>query len=79
MICFSIHDHTSIQLGTNILYKSAEPPKIMPFQFPEELEVGGSTQATCSLVSGDKPIQFIWHKDNLPIPSILKVLRTVIH
>lgn len=51
----------------------AEPPKIMPFQFPEELEVGGSTQATCSLVSGDKPIQFIWHKDNLPIPSILKV------
>lgn len=62
---------------TNLLNKSAEPPKIMPFQFPEELEVGGSTQATCSLVSGDKPIQFIWHKDNLPIPSILKVLRIV--
>ncbi|CAB3253560.1 unnamed protein product [Arctia plantaginis] len=50
-----------------------KPPKIAPFQFPEELEVGGSTQATCSLVSGDKPIQFTWHKDNLPIPSILKV------
>ncbi|XP_050670945.1 cell adhesion molecule Dscam2-like [Leptidea sinapis] len=45
----------------------------MPFQFPEELEFGGSTQATCSLVSGDKPIQFSWHKDNLPIPSVLKV------
>ncbi|CAG4980130.1 unnamed protein product [Colias eurytheme] len=50
-----------------------KPPKIVPFQFPEELEVGGSTQATCSLVSGDKPIQFSWHKDNLPIPSVLKV------
>lgn len=50
-----------------------KPPKITPFQFPEELEVGGSTQATCSLVSGDKPIQFTWHKDNLPIPSALKV------
>lgn len=50
-----------------------EPPKIAPFLFPEELEVGGSTQATCSLVSGDKPIQFTWHKDNLPIPSVLKV------
>ncbi|KAJ0177118.1 hypothetical protein K1T71_007127 [Dendrolimus kikuchii] len=50
-----------------------KPPKIASFQFPEELEVGGSTQATCSLVSGDKPIQFTWHKDNLPIPSILKV------
>ncbi|XP_045771663.1 Down syndrome cell adhesion molecule-like protein Dscam2 [Maniola jurtina] len=50
-----------------------KPPKIMPFQFPEELEVGGSTQATCSLVSGDKPIQFSWLKDNLPIPSTLKV------
>ncbi|XP_072932101.1 cell adhesion molecule Dscam2-like [Epargyreus clarus] len=50
-----------------------KPPKIAPFQFPEELEVGGSTQATCSLVSGDKPIQFSWHKDNLPIPSVLKV------
>lgn len=52
-----------------------EPPKIAPFQFPEELEVGGSTQATCSLVSGDKPIQFSWHKDNLPIPSTLKVCK----
>ncbi|XP_063362199.1 cell adhesion molecule Dscam2-like isoform X1 [Cydia amplana] len=50
-----------------------KPPKIAPFQFPEELEVGGSTQATCSLISGDKPIQFTWHKDNLPVPSILKV------
>ncbi|XP_041978184.1 Down syndrome cell adhesion molecule-like protein Dscam2 isoform X2 [Aricia agestis] len=50
-----------------------KPPKIVPFQFPEELEVGGSTQATCSLVSGDKPIQFTWHKDNLPIPATLKV------
>lgn len=50
-----------------------EPPKIAPFLFPEELEVGGSTQATCSLISGDKPIQFTWHKDNLPIPSLLKV------
>ncbi|CAH2037690.1 unnamed protein product, partial [Iphiclides podalirius] len=50
-----------------------KPPKIMPFHFPEELEVGGSAQATCSLVSGDKPILFSWHKDNLPIPSVLKV------
>ncbi|KAM3964353.1 cell adhesion molecule Dscam2 [Aphomia sociella] len=50
-----------------------KPPKIAAFHFPEELEVGGSTQATCSLVSGDKPIQFTWHKDNLPIPSMLKV------
>ncbi|CAH2106530.1 unnamed protein product [Euphydryas editha] len=50
-----------------------KPPKIAPFQFPEELEVGGSTQATCSLISGDKPIQFSWLKDNLPIPSTLKV------
>ncbi|RVE41964.1 hypothetical protein evm_013388 [Chilo suppressalis] len=50
-----------------------KPPKIASFHFPEELEVGGSTQATCSLVSGDKPIQFTWLKDNLPIPAILKV------
>ncbi|KAL4709858.1 hypothetical protein ACJJTC_003821 [Scirpophaga incertulas] len=50
-----------------------KPPKIASFHFPEELEVGGSTQATCSLLSVDKPIQFTWHKDNLPIPSILKV------
>lgn len=49
----------------------------MPFHFPEELEVGGSTQATCSLVSGDKPILFSWHKDNLPIPSVLKVKFSV--
>lgn len=52
-----------------------EPPKIADFHFPEELELGGSTQATCSLISGDKPIQFTWHKDNLPIPSLLKVSK----
>lgn len=64
--------------SSNVLifrFSPTEPPKIAAFQFPEELEVGGSTQATCSLVSGDKPIQFTWHKDNLPIPSMLKVSR----
>lgn len=45
----------------------------MAFAFPEEMEVGGSTQATCSLISGDKPIQFTWLKDSLPIPASLKV------
>ncbi|KAI5651983.1 immunoglobulin domain-containing protein [Phthorimaea operculella] len=50
-----------------------KPPKLSPFQFPDELEVGGSTQASCALISGDKPIQFTWQKDNLPIPSVLKV------
>ncbi|GBP65088.1 Down syndrome cell adhesion molecule homolog [Eumeta japonica] len=49
------------------------PPKIMPFNFPEEVEIGGSAQVTCTLVSGDKPIQFIWHKDGLPISPTLKV------
>lgn len=58
-----------------IFFVTIEPPKIASFHFPEELEVGGSTQATCSLVSGDKPIQFVWHKDNLPIPSVLKVRK----
>lgn len=54
-------------------YKFSEPPKIAPFLFPEEIEVGGSTQATCTLVAGDKPIQFTWLKDNLPISPLLKV------
>lgn len=55
-----------------------EPPKIAPFHFPEEVEVSGSTQATCSLVSGDKPIQFTWLKDNLPIPPTLKVSLNIL-
>ncbi|KAG6445859.1 hypothetical protein O3G_MSEX004154 [Manduca sexta] len=50
-----------------------KPPKIAEIHFPEELEVGGSSQTSCTLISGDKPIQFTWHKDNLPIPSALKV------
>lgn len=71
---FSIIKYSLLCFGIKIdIVYCAEPPKIAPFQFPEELEVGGSTQATCSLVSGDKPIQFTWHKDNLPIPSVLKV------
>lgn len=61
-----------LQISHNYFIFS-EPPKISSFTFPDELEVGGSTQASCSLVSGDKPIQFTWLKDNLPIPSQLKV------
>lgn len=47
----------------------SEPPEITPFQFPENLREGNRAHITCTVVSGDLPIQIIWHKDGNPIPQ----------
>lgn len=56
-----------------------EPPQLAPFVFPTNVEEGSNIQATCSVMSGDRPIYFSWLKDSLPIPSSLEVKIYVIH
>ncbi|XP_075216136.1 cell adhesion molecule Dscam2-like [Lycorma delicatula] len=46
-----------------------EPPEIQPFQFPENLQEGKRTQLSCTIVSGDFPIDITWNKDSRPLSS----------
>ncbi|RZF32964.1 hypothetical protein LSTR_LSTR000834 [Laodelphax striatellus] len=44
-----------------------EPPEIQPFHFPEKLQEGKRTQLSCTIVSGDFPIDIAWYKDSRPL------------
>lgn len=49
-------------------YHITEPPEISPFTFPENLREGNRAHVTCSVISGDLPIDIIWHKDGSALP-----------
>ncbi|XP_053999257.1 cell adhesion molecule Dscam2-like isoform X2 [Hylaeus anthracinus] len=46
------------------------PPKITPFSFARDLNVGDRTSIQCVVVTGDLPLTFTWLKDNVPIETI---------
>ena len=46
------------------------PPKITPFSFARDLNVGHRTSVQCVVVTGDLPLTFTWLKDNVPIETI---------
>ena len=39
------------------------PPKITPFSFARDLNVGDRTSIQCVVVTGDLPLSFVWLKD----------------
>lgn len=45
------------------------PPKITPFNFARDLNVGDRTSIQCVVVTGDLPLTFTWLKDNIKIVS----------
>ncbi|XP_051167558.1 cell adhesion molecule Dscam2-like isoform X4 [Leptopilina boulardi] len=56
-------------------YRSVEvrvlvPPKITPFNFARDLNVGDRTSIQCVVVTGDLPLTFTWLKDNVPIDEV---------
>jgi len=40
------------------------PPKITPFSFARDLNVGDRTSIQCVVVTGDLPLTFVWLKDH---------------
>lgn len=46
------------------------PPKITPFNFARDLNVGDRTSIQCVVVTGDLPLTFTWLKDNVPIDDV---------
>lgn len=49
------------------MYNFIVPPKITPFSFARDLNVGDRTSIQCVVVTGDLPLMFTWLKDNQPI------------
>lgn len=46
---------------------SVVPPKITPFGFARDVNVGERTSVQCVVGTGDLPLSFIWLKDDIPI------------
>ncbi|XP_023225170.1 Down syndrome cell adhesion molecule-like protein Dscam2 [Centruroides sculpturatus] len=46
---------------------ASELPVIKPFTFPDNLKTGDSLSVSCSVISGDKPLTFMWMKENKEI------------
>ncbi|XP_044742030.1 Down syndrome cell adhesion molecule-like protein Dscam2 [Chrysoperla carnea] len=51
------------------------PPVLEPFTFPINLQEGGRAQISCSVTSGDMPIQFYWLKDLQPLSLVQSQLH----
>lgn len=49
--------------------KLVEPPRLAPFEFANDATVGMRVLITCSILRGQKPISFVWLKDNQIIAS----------
>ena len=47
----------------HVALKAIEPPKISPFTFDGDLKSGDRSQVSCTISSGDMPIDIEWHKD----------------
>ncbi|CAA3033297.1 Down syndrome cell adhesion molecule Dscam2, partial [Olea europaea subsp. europaea] len=40
------------------------PPRLAPFEFPADAQVGMKVLLTCSALEGQQPISFVWLRDN---------------
>merc|ERR1719297_289519 len=47
----------------HVLLAAIEPPKISPFTFDGDLAEGDRSQVSCTISSGDMPIDIQWRKD----------------
>ena len=47
----------------HVALRAIEPPKISPFTFDGDLAEGDRSQVSCTISSGDMPIDIEWHKD----------------
>lgn len=45
------------------------PPKITPFEFAKDVNVGDRVSVQCVVGTGDLPLTFNWLKDGVPISS----------
>ncbi|XP_022178264.1 Down syndrome cell adhesion molecule-like protein Dscam2 [Myzus persicae] len=62
-VCTKITDRG--QSATGHLYlRIMKPPVVTPFQFTKDLQESERAQVSCTIKSGDLPMEFVWRKDN---------------
>ncbi|GBM32187.1 Titin [Araneus ventricosus] len=62
-----------------LLYvKDVGVPKISPFHFPGELDVGMRTSVLCAVIYGDPPFAFVWYKDGQTLSETRSVSIKII-
>ncbi|KAH8378332.1 hypothetical protein KR093_010752 [Drosophila rubida] len=58
------------------VYIEKVPPKITPFSFARDLNVGDRTSIQCVIGTGDLPLSFTWLKDGIPLPQAANAATT---
>lgn len=46
-----------------------DPPRVGPYEFPADLQVGMKARAMCAVAQGDAPFRFLWTQDGRRISS----------
>ncbi|KAG8182730.1 hypothetical protein JTE90_026181 [Oedothorax gibbosus] len=59
------HDHKSDTLSM----RGLKAPKIKPFHFSDDLEMGLRSVVVCAVMDGDPPFNFEWSKDGRPLAT----------
>ncbi|KAF7489378.1 Down syndrome cell adhesion molecule-like protein 1 -like protein [Sarcoptes scabiei] len=49
--------------------KVIDLPRVGPYEFPSDLQVGMKARAMCSVMQGDPPFRFLWLQDNHHVES----------
>lgn len=70
--------------STNRFYikTKTDPPRVGPYEFPADLQVGMKARAMCAVMQGDAPFRFSWTQDGrrieseLPTPESGALFRT---
>lgn len=62
-----MHAHLHLSHRSHPPCRIVVPPKITPFGFARDVNVGERTSIQCVVGTGDLPLSFIWLKDDIPI------------
>ncbi|XP_073979424.1 cell adhesion molecule Dscam2-like isoform X3 [Rhodnius prolixus] len=61
-------NHQGHSASGHVYLNIMKPPEIQEFHFPSNLQEGHRAHVSCTVISGDLPIQMTWLKDGRPVP-----------
>lgn len=73
IICTNMYFKSRQNQKQNRRIKCKVPPKITPFGFVRDLNVGDRTSIQCVVGTGDLPLVFTWLKDGIPLQVVASV------
>lgn len=59
----------SVIISSRSRFPCLDPPRVGPYEFPNDLQVGMKARAMCSVMQGDAPFKFAWSQDGRRIES----------